>query len=215
MGGIQNARRRFLLSLGALAAAPAFPQASPFALGVASGYPTPSSVVLWTRLTGASSRVEWEVATDETMKTVVRRGSTVAEPEWAHSIHVEPEGLQPDRWYWYRFSTAEAQSPIGRTRTAPKPKTAASRLRFAFASCQHYEQGWFGAYRHLAAEAPDLVAFLGDYIYESSWGRDHVRKHGAPEPHTLDDYRIRHALYRSDPDLQAAHAAYPWLVTWD
>ena len=211
-------RRRFLISLGALAAAPAFPQpSSSFDLGVASGYPTPSSVVLWTRLPGASSRtaVRWEVSSDESMKTIVRRGEAFAEPEWAHSVHVEPEGLQPDRWYWYRFSTAQAQSPIGRTRTAPEPKAAASRLRFAFASCQHYEQGWFGAYRHIAADAPDLIAFLGDYIYESSWGRDHVRKHGAPEPYTLDDYRARYALYKSDPDLQAAHAACPWIVTWD
>jgi alkaline phosphatase D len=90
-----------------------------------------------------------------------------------------------------------------------------ARLRFAFASCQQYEQGYYGAYRHLAADAPDLVAFLGDYIYESSWGRDHVRSHASPEPYTLQDYRARHALYRSDPDLQAAHAACPWIVTWD
>ena len=213
MGGIQNARRRFLLSLGALAAAPAFPQAPPFALGVASGYPTPSSVVLWTRLTGASSRVEWEVAADESMKKVVSRGSTTAEPEWANSVHVEPQGLDPDRWYWYRFSTPQAQSPIGRTRTAPAD--IAQRLRFAFASCQHYEQGYFAAYRHMVADDPDLIVFLGDYIYESSWGRDHVRKHGAPEPYTLEDYRARYALYKSDPDLQAAHAACPWIVTWD
>jgi alkaline phosphatase D len=208
-------RRRFLLSLGALGVSPAFSQSAyPFGLGVASGYPTASGMVLWTRLPGPAT-VAWEVAADESMKSIVARGTAAADPAWAHSVHVEPEGLQPDRWYWYRFSTAQAQSPIGRTRTAPEPKAAASRLRFAFASCQHFEQGWFGAYRHIAADAPDLIAFLGDYIYESSWGRDHVRKHDAPEPYTLDGYRARYALYKSDPDLQAAHAACPWIVTWD
>ena len=110
---------------------------------------------------------------------------------------------------------AMRKAAIGRTRTAPAASAANPRLRFAFASCQQYEQGYFNAYRHIAADAPDLVAFLGDYIYESSWGRDHVRKHGAAEPYTLEDYRARHALYRCDPDLQAAHAACPWIVTWD
>jgi len=209
-------RRRFLLSLGALGVSPAFSQpGNPFALGVASGYPTPSSVVLWTRLFGASSRVEWEVATDEAMRTVVRRGSAVAEPEWAHSVHVEPQDLEPDRWYWYRFTAGDARSPIGRTRTAPPAAAQPSRLRFAFASCQHYEQGLFNAYRHMVADDPDLLVFLGDYIYESHWGRDLVRSHGSAEPYTLDDYRARYALYKSDPDLQAAHAAVPWIVTWD
>src|SRR5262245_66591669 len=105
-------RRRFLLSLGALAAAPAFPQSSsPFPLGIASGYPTPSSVVLWTRLASPTA-VQWEVASDEAMKTIVRRGETVAEPEWAHSVHVEPQGIAADRWYWSRFTAGESQSPI-------------------------------------------------------------------------------------------------------
>src|SRR5215213_4133218 len=216
----ENARRRFLLSLGALAAAPAFSQtASPFGLGVASGYPTTTGVVLWTRLVGASSLapspVTWEVAGDESMRTIVRRGEASAEPDWAHSVHVEAHGLEPDRWYWYRFTAGDAQSPIGRTRTAPVVATQPSRLRFDFASCQHFEQGYFNAYRHMVADEPDLMVFLGDYIYESHWGRDLVRSHNAPEPYTLDDYRARYALYKSDPDLQAAHAACPWIVTWD
>jgi alkaline phosphatase D len=88
-------------------------------------------------------------------------------------------------------------------------------LRFAFASCQQYEQGYYGAHRRIAEDAPDLVAFLGDYIYEGSWGVDHVRKHDAGETYTLDEYRRRYALYKSDPDLQASHAACPWIVTWD
>src|SRR5688572_33187639 len=122
MSARRKARRRFLLSLGALAVSPAFPQSAyPFGLGVASGYPTASGMVLWTRLPGPAT-VAWEVAADESMKTIVARGTALADPAWAHSVHVEPEGLQPDRWYWYRFSTAQAQSPIGRTRTAPEPK---------------------------------------------------------------------------------------------
>ena len=176
-------------------------------------------MVLWTRLAGAldplAVPVRWEIATDEAMKSIIFSGEATAEPAWAHSVHVEVKGLSPERWYWYRFTTAGAESAVGRTRTAPAADAAGPRLRFAFASCQQYEQGYFGAYRHIAADAPDLVAFLGDYIYESTWGRDHVRKHDAAEPYTLEDYRARYALYRSDPDLQAAHAACPWIVTWD
>jgi alkaline phosphatase D len=215
-------RRSFLKTLGALAISTRV-QAQrfasyPFTLGVASGYPTATSVVLWTRLMGvmaaAAVPVRWEIFGDEALRTLVASGEASADPAWAHSVHLEARGLQPARWYWYRFSVGDAQSPVGRTRTAPGPD-AESALRFAFASCQQYEQGYFGAYRHIVADAPDLVAFLGDYIYESSWGRELVRSHASPEPYTLDDYRARHALYRSDPDLQAAHAACPWIVTWD
>jgi alkaline phosphatase D len=200
--------------------------ASPFTLGVASGYPLPTGVVLWTRLAPAPLQpgggmppdvvgVDWEIATDERMSQVVERGTAAATAEWAHSVHVEVGGLEPARWYWYRFRAGGETSAIARTRTAPAATAAPDRLRFAFASCQQYEQGYYGAYHRMLADDLDLVVFLGDYIYESSWGGDHVRKHGAPEPHTLDDYRIRHALYKTDADLQAAHAAYPWIVTWD
>lgn len=198
----------------------------PFTLGIASGYPRPTGVVLWTRLAPAPLlpgggmspevvSVQWEVASDERMSRVVQRGTVAATPAWAHAVHVEVQGLEPGRWYWYRFRTGSATSPIGRTRTAPAADTVPDRLRFAFASCQHYEQGYYVAYRHMRADDLDLIVFLGDYVYESSWGRDPVRKHGAPEPHTLEDYRIRHALYKTDPDLQAAHATCPWIVTWD
>ena len=231
-------RRQFLrgaLTLGAVAvSAPLTRRAGaqlrfadpPFQLGVASGYPTPSGVVLWTRLApmplapgGGMTRevvtVEWEMASDEGMSQIVQRGTATATPEWAHSVHVEVDGLAAARWYWYRFRTGGEVSPVGHTRTAPAANAEVDRLRFAFASCQQYEQGYYGAHHRMAADDLDLVVHLGDYIYESSWGRDHVRKHGAPEPHTLDDYRIRHAVYKSDPDLQAAHAACPWIVTWD
>ena len=199
---------------------------SPFTLGVASGYPLPNGVVVWTRLAPAPLQpgggmspdvvgVDWEVASDDKMTHVVQRGTAAATAEWAHSVHVEVEGLEPGRWYWYRFRAGGEVSAVGRTRTAPASTTALDRLRFAFASCQQYEQGYYGAYHRMLADDLDVMVFLGDYIYESSWGRDHVRKHGAPEPITLDDYRIRHALYKTDADLQAAHGACPWIVTWD
>jgi alkaline phosphatase D len=230
-------RRRFLHALSALgmaAVSPARAQLNerprftrnPFSLGVASGYPGASSLVLWTRLAPVADApgggmpaeivpVTWEIARDPGMKDVAASGTAYAEPAWGHSVHAEPAGLQPNRPYWYRFSSGDAQSAIGQTRTFSTPASKVQRLRFAFASCQQYEQGYYGAYRHMAADQLDVVLHLGDYIYEGSWGRDHVRKHNAPEAITLDDYRARHALYKSDPDLQAAHAACPWLVTWD
>ena len=198
----------------------------PFTLGVASGYPLPTSVVLWTRLAPAPLMpgggmpsevvpVEWEVASDDRMGQIIQHGTVGATPAFAHAVHVEVENLEPGRWYWYRFRAGGQVSAIGRTRTAPPANGGGDRLRLAFASCQQYEQGYFTAYRHMLADDLDLIVHVGDYIYESSWGQDHVRKHGAPEPHTLDDYRIRYAVYKSDSDLQAAHAAYPWLCTWD
>jgi alkaline phosphatase D len=226
-------RREFLARSGCLAATFAVPRAfgqprftgNPFKLGVASGYPRPDGVVLWTRLiperveggemAHATVEVEWQIAADEGFRQIVRRGREVAVPEFAHSVHAEVAGLDPSRWYWYRFRAGPDLSPVGRTRTAPAIGASAGRIRFAFASCQQYEQGYYCAYRHMAAEDLDLVIHLGDYIYESSWGRRHVRMHGTPEPVTLQDYRDRYALYKSDADLQAAHAAFPWLVTWD
>jgi alkaline phosphatase D len=159
--------------------------------------------------------VEWEVATDEKMAHVVRKGVEYATAEWAHSVHAEVEGLEPGRDYWYRFTATRVRSPIGRTRTAPAPNAPLANLKLAVASCQQYEQGYFSAYRHMLAGNPDLILHVGDYIYELTWGDDLVRSHGAPETYTLDDYRQRYALYKSDPDLAAAHAACPWLVTWD
>jgi len=222
-------RRRFLQALAALGISQTLPACAqvanprfaedPFKLGVASGYPRPDGMVLWTRLLGtldpARIPVHWEVAEDDAMRRVVASGDAEAHPDWAHSVHVETRALQADRWYWYRFRAGDAESPVGRTRTAPAADAAASRLRFAFASCQQYEQGWFAAHRHMAGDDLDLVAFLGDYIYESSWGRDHVRKHDAGEPVTLADYRARYALYKGDADLQRSQHACPWIYTWD
>ena len=228
-------RRAFLAGVGVSVLAPPTVRraqaqrtfaSDPFTLGVASGYPLPTGVVLWTRLAPTPLvpgggmppevvSVDWEIATDEHLAQIVQRGTVHAVAEWSHAVHVEVGGLSPDRPYWYRFRAGGAVSPVGRTRTAPAPTATLDRLRFAFASCQHYEQGYFSAYRHMRADDLDLIVFLGDYIYESSTGATRVRQHATPEPHTLDDYRIRHALYKSDPDLQAAHATCPWIVTWD
>ncbi len=216
-------RRSFLGSLAALGAAPLLAQprfrTHPFRLGVASGYPHASGFVLWTRLMGdlpeQTIPVNWEVGTDDALRTVVASGVAQASVDWAHSVHVEPSGLEPDRWYWYRFRAGDALSPVGRTRTAPAASASPARLKFAFASCQHYEQGWFNAYRHIVKDEPDLLVFLGDYIYESSWGREHVRSHDAAEPYSLEAYRQRHALYKTDAGLQEAHRSMPWILTWD
>jgi len=199
--------------------------ASPFTLGVASGEPTSDGVVLWTRLAPDPTRgggmpaadvaVAWEVARDDRMMNVVQRGRALAAPQWAHSVHVEVTGLEPERWYWYQFRAGVHVSAIGRTRTLPRPGAAVDRLRFAFASCQHYEMGYFTAYQHLAAEEVELVFHLGDYIYEDGASDRWVRKHVGAEIVTLDDYRNRHAQYKTDAHLQAAHAAFPWIVTWD
>lgn len=224
-------RRGFLL---ASVLAPALARASgsipkfsayPFSLGVASGYPAADGVALWTRLAPEPLKgggmapdpveVRWEVAEDAGFRRIARRGAALAVPENAHAVHVEVQGLSPGREYWYRFMAGGEVSPEARTRTAPEAGRGDDRLRVAFASCQQYEQGYYVAHRHLAAEDVDLVAFVGDYIYESSWGQNHVRKHPAPEPRTLGDYRNRYGLYKSDADLQKSHAAAPWIVTWD
>jgi alkaline phosphatase D len=225
-------RRSFVAGIGALgcsfwlpsrAGAQAPLAADPFGLGVASGHPMPDSVVLWTRLMadqdadrlGPPVEVDWAIAEDEAMTRVVQHGKTTAEARWGHSVHVDVAGLGPGRIYWYRFAANGEQSPVGRTRTAPAPTDKPERLRFTVASCQQYEQGFFAAHRHMAAEELNAVLFVGDYIYEISWGRHLVRHHDGGRPTMLDEYRNRYALYKRDRDLQAAHAAHPWIVTWD
>ncbi len=197
-----------------------------FTLGVASGDPLPDGVVLWTRLApdplnggGMPNQlvpVQWEVAEDDRFRRVVRRGVATAHPGFGHSVHVDVRGLRPDRVYYYRFRAGREISPVGRTRTAPAVNARLNRLRFAFASCHNWQDGYYTAYHHMAAEDLDFVAFLGDYIYESVPRTTTVRTHeGTGEPYTLVEYRNRHAQYKTDPNLQAVHAAFPWIVTLD
>ncbi|MFT7838460.1 alkaline phosphatase D family protein [Saccharothrix sp. BKS2] len=217
-------------SAGATILAPAVANALayPFTLGVASGEPAPDGFVIWTRLAPSPLAadglggmaadpvtVEWQVATDNRFTQVVRSGSTVATRDWAHSLHVEVTGLQPGREYSYRFRAAGHISPVGRGVTAPAPGTSPA-LTMLFASCSHYEEGYFTAYRRMAEENPDLVLHLGDYIYEGAATTTRVRGFAPSAEITgLADYRVRHAQYKTDVDLQAAHAAAPWLVVWD
>ena len=230
-------RRDFLARLAALAAASQLggcvPQAAPvtfhgdpFTLGVASGDPLPDGIVLWTRLApdplhgggmpSSSVDVEWSVARDEAMSDIVRSGTQSALPELAHSVHAEVSGLEADRMYWYRFRAGGAQSPIGRTRTAPAASSAPQAFRFAFASCQNYTQGYYTAHANLAREDLQAVIFLGDYIYEGTARGNIVRDYEKRGwGFGLADYRDRYAQYKTDPDLRAAHAAFPWIVTWD
>lgn len=247
MTAVAIGRRELLLSGGAvgLAAAAAGLSASsgwadprftadPFALGVASGDPWPNSVVLWTRLApeplaldglgGMPSRkvtVGWEVATDERFRRTVRRGRTVAVPELAHSVHVEVNGLAPDRQYYYRFRVGREISPVGRTRTAPAPWARVRSLSFGVASCQAWFEGFYTAYRHLSEEDIAVVFHLGDYIYENQIDANGgVRKTPVPaeigaKPFDLTQYRLRHALHHYDPDIIAAHQAHPFTLVWD
>jgi alkaline phosphatase D len=199
----------------------------PFQLGVASGEPRPDGFVLWTRLApdplapesglDGDILIRCEIAEDPAMQRIVRNELAIAEAGFAHSVHLELDGLDPDRPYWYRFMTDDAVSPVGCARTAPAAGAPLQRLRFGFVSCSNYEQGYFAAYRHLAEEAPDLVLFLGDYIYESVDRSPYAVRHhlGGEVATTLAGYRNRYAQYRLDPDLRALHAAAPCLMTWD
>jgi alkaline phosphatase D len=221
-------RRLFLLRGAALAstiyAAPSFTK-YPFSLGVMSGDPLPDGFVIWTRLApdplngggmdNTPVEVEWTVAEDDAMRRIVKKGKTTAAPTLSHSVHVEVSGLKPSRPYWYRFKVGKEESPVGRALTAPRPGEAPNALKFAVASCQHWEAGLWTAYDDMLAGKPDLVVHLGDYIYEGKPNPASVRQHNSAEIVSLADYRNRHALYKSDPKIQAMHHHCPWLLTWD
>jgi alkaline phosphatase D len=161
--------------------------------------------------------VSWQIADDESFTKVVRKGKAIANPDWGHSVHVEVSGLKPDRWYWYQFKAGNETSPKGRTRTLPHSNVTPAQMRFAFASCQHYETGYYTAYEHMVREDLDLIVHLGDYIYEGGITTDakSPRKHNSKKIFTVEEYRNRYALYKSDKALQAAHALAPWIVTPD
>ncbi|MEU5684608.1 alkaline phosphatase [Streptomyces venezuelae] len=246
-------RRRFLTVTGAAAAlafATNLPTAgvagaaeldarrladNPFTLGVASGDPQPTSVLLWTRLAPAPYEpggglpqqrvtVQWEVAHDARFRRVARRGTVTAHPEFSHTVHVEADHLLPGRTYYFRFRTGSWISETGRTRTAPHQGARPGSLTLAAVSCQAYHDGYFTAYKHLAQDDVDVVFHLGDYLYEYAvnavgGARNYTDRtlpaHFNKETKTLEDYRLRYALYKHDPDLRAAHAAHPFVVTWD
>jgi alkaline phosphatase/alkaline phosphatase D len=220
---------------GAVLAAtlPARAAAGTFRHGVASGDPLPDGILLWTRLTptddalpgsgkGPDVQVSWQVATDPDFRTVTAEGMTPTGPGRDHTVKVEVSGLAPATTYWYRFGYTGTWSTVGRTMTAPPVDAVVDRLRLGVVSCANWEAGWFSAYRHLAARGDlHLVVHLGDYLYEYGTGQfdaggQVVRAvQPAHETLTLADYRIRHGLYKTDPDLQALHAALPWVITWD
>jgi alkaline phosphatase D len=238
-------RRRFMMTSGALVGlslldqkALAAANGGYFSLGVASGSPRPDQVILWTRLAPdplkgggmapEPAKVRVRLSRDAGMRDVLIDDIVTATAAEAHSVHFAARGLEAGRDYWYQFSYGHDESPIGRTRTAD-PK--ATDVKIALAYCQHYESGFYAAYRDIAAWSPDCVLHTGDYIYEGGIGTlgaqlrdvgggerrlfETVRLHNSPEIVSLWDYRNRHALYRTDPDLQAAHAAAPWIVAFD
>ena len=200
-------------------------EAPPFTLGVASGAPTTDSIILWTRLMaptpfGAPWReqavtVRWQVAEDAQFARIVREGQTMALPELAHSVHVEVDKLPAGRPWFYRFEAGGHTSPSGRTHTLPEADQAIEQMTFALASCQRYHSGHFGAYRAMLEDQPELVVFLGDYIYEMGAYPNEVRGPGMRPAQTLRDYRELYELAKQDPALQAMHAACPWLILWD
>lgn len=205
---------------------------NPFRLGVASGSPRSDGFVLWTRVApdplstdtemiggmhGGSVAVSYEIAADSRMKDIVRRGTVLADASFAYSVHLEVDGLQAGRNYWYQFRIDDAFSRVGRAITLPAEGHNLNSLRIGFVSCSNYETGYFSAYRHLADEQPDIAIFLGDYIYEGLFQRGpKVRSHSDGVPATtLATYRNRHAQYKLDPDLQRLHAEVPSIITWD
>jgi alkaline phosphatase D len=222
--------RRGFLSLAGLAAAPAAASAPTkpaprFAHGVASGDPQQDRVILWTRLTstdGASRSVAWEVARDEAFTSLAAKGTAVAAADRDFTVKVDVTGLSPGTDYFYRFRAGAAVSPVGRTRTLAAG--AAQEVVLAVASCTLYPNGYFHAYQAIAEEPRlDVVLHLGDYIYE--FGRRGFasqlafaidrESQPAHELLTLEDYRRRHAQYRTDPDLAALHAKMPMIAVWD
>ena len=234
---IRESRRQFLQSAaqwgGAAMAALAAPRRvmaapvfinDPFQLGVACGDPVSDGFVLWTRLApdpldpaalpSEAIPVAWEIATDNAMKKIVAHGQVLAHPELAHSVHVDVNGLMPGREYFYRFHAGAAVSRTGRALTWPTPRAPVDHLRFTVASCQAYDEGFFSAYRDMVAQDPAFILHLGDYIYEAARGTP-VRRTPVADAYTLDEYRLLHAVYKTDPDLQAAHAHCPWIYMWD
>ncbi|MFI0741211.1 alkaline phosphatase D family protein [Streptomyces sp. NPDC021100] len=213
-----------------------------FLHGVASGDPLPDGILLWTRVTpvpeaapgsglGPDVQVSWQVAEDAGFGRVTASGTVTASAAGDHTVKADVRGLRPGTDYFFRFTvtggagtggSGEVHSPTGRTRTAPAPDAQADGLRFGVVSCANWESGHFSAYRHLAARRDlDAVLHLGDYLYEYKSGEYPAAKY-VVRPHeprheiiTLADYRTRHGCHKTDPDLQALHAAMPFVAIWD
>jgi len=198
---------------------------SPFRHGVASGDPLEDRVILWTRIT-LDKRIEgvvpvkWKIAEDAELDTVVNEGIAHTATELDFTVKIDPTGLQAGRTYYYQFEALGHESPIGRTKTLPVNNV--DNLRIAFTSCSNYPFGYFNVYKMIAQRNDlDAVLHLGDYIYEYANGTygDGTSLGRIPQPNTetisLDDYRIRYAQYRSDPDLQEAHRQHPFITIWD
>lgn len=199
-----------------------------FLHGVASGDPSSDGCVIWTRATPEESAgndtpvIAWDVARDQGFSDIVKSGAFKTDASIDFTVKVTVDGLEPGQTYFYRFRSGDTLSPAGRLRTLPVG--AVDQLRIAAASCSNFPAGYFHAYRHLAEQGDlDVVLHLGDYLYEYGpdgyAGETGKRIGRVPEPQkeilTLEDYRTRYAQYRSDPDLQAAHAAAPWIPIWD
>jgi alkaline phosphatase D len=199
--------------------------AAVFRHGVASGDPLTDRVMLWTRATPrvetpSSVPVRWIVADDERLQRVVASGTVDTSSARDLTVKVDAGGLRPGRTYYYAFEAGGERSPIGRTKTLPQDDV--SRVRLASISCSNYPAGYFNVYRCVAnRDDLDAVVHLGDYIYEFANGvyGDGSGSGRVPMPageaSTLADYRLRYATYRSDVDLQAAHAAHPFIAVWD
>ncbi|MEL6870545.1 MAG: alkaline phosphatase D family protein [Pseudomonadota bacterium] len=199
---------------------------NPFTLGIASGDPTDTSIVLWTRLAPNPDAargdmpdtpvpVRWALASAADMSATVATGTAMAVPTLAHSVHVDIDGLQPDRHYWYQFSVGGYTSAIGRTRTLPRRGSQPASQRFVTTSCQNYTHGYFVAYQHMLHDQPQFIVHLGDYLYDTSFGEDFRQHETTAAPVTLDAFRRRHALYKTDVDLQRAHAQIPFFTVID
>jgi len=199
----------------------------PFTLGVASGDPTNESVILWTRLAvdslnGGGMPVQdievlWEVSSTDSFDDIVSSGLATAEERFGHAVHIDVPLSTGESIVFYRFRIGDYVSPIGKTRLS-SPSGSTTPIKVAAVSCQNYTDGFYNAYADLVEQSPDLVTFLGDYIYEGGVGTldaTTVRLHNSDEIKDLVAYRNRYALYRSDPLLQAAHAECPWVITWD
>ena len=200
---------------------------NPFQHGVASGDPTQERVILWTRVSPADASaaaperaVSWWIGERESGEQPAASGQLSTSAERDFTVKVDAAGLTPGTRYFYGFEADGWRSPVGRTRTAPSGSV--SDLRFAVTSCANHPQGYFNAYRAIADDDSLTAVFnLGDYLYEyanDTYG-DGTALGRVPAPDreivSLADYRTRHAQYKSDPDLQDAHAAHPWLVVWD